>query len=278
MKNRIKFIFTRLTLISIPISLVVSTIYLKVDYSFNKSFQLGTLISMGTFLALGLFFSAIYILIYPILARVDHKAQEAKYTKRKKRKSNIQSQFMPNNPIFESEDRESQATQDDTNLVSEPLKKDTQIEDENQKRIPEQKDDAVNQGSISQKPAKQSEDIINLTQRLAEMAETQGEYSEIMLLLPEDLSFLLAKDAIKNFSFCKIEEENRETGIIIGQVGFGSSPQEIKITIKFVTNHSSLLEVFSKSNTKKQSKKKNSSYIEKISTFLKKKEKEYRYS
>ena len=304
MKNRIKFIFTRLTLLSIPISLAVSTIYLKVDYSFNKSFQLGTLIAMATVLALGLLFTVIYILIYPILARQDRKAYEARYTKKKKRKKNIQSQFMPTKTETKdinktSSDTESQVAQQETTetkqtvnqidtqpetpmdipqetqikmpISSERAKIDTAKEiKENQKR--EQKREQEN---IPQEPAKPSEDIMNLNKTLEEMAQTQGEYSEIMLVLAEDLSFLLAKEAINNFSFSKIVEEDSETGIIMGKVGFGSSPQEIKLTVKSTTGHSTILEVVSKSNTKKQSKKKNLSYIEKISTFLRKKEKEY---
>ena len=110
---------------------------------------------------------------------------------------------------------------------------------------------------------------------LKEMAEEQGIHEEVMLVLPLALSYLLAKESIENFSFGKIKDEDEETGIILGTAGFGSSPQEIKLSIRPITERSTVITILSKSPKQQQSDKKNLTYIKKISGFLRKKEKFY---
>ncbi len=112
-------------------------------------------------------------------------------------------------------------------------------------------------------------------QKLTEMAEEQGTVEELMLILPLDLSFLLAKESLHNLFFGKIIEENEETGTLVGTAGLGSSPQEFRLTIQAITKYSSNITIISKSHAKKQSDKKNAGYIKKISDFLREKEKFY---
>lgn len=112
-------------------------------------------------------------------------------------------------------------------------------------------------------------------EKLSEMAGEQGTVMELMLILPTDLSYLLAKESIYNLFFGKIKEESEEAGIIVGSAGFGSSPQELRLTVQSVTGHSTKINIISKSPKKKQSDKKNSAYIKKISDFLREKEKFY---
>ena len=110
---------------------------------------------------------------------------------------------------------------------------------------------------------------------LREMAEEQGTHAEVMLVLPFDLSYLLAKESIGNFIFGKIKEEDEEAGTILGTAGFGSSPQEIKLSIRTITENSTAIIILTKSPTPKQSDKKNLTYVKKISDFLREKEKFY---
>ncbi len=112
-------------------------------------------------------------------------------------------------------------------------------------------------------------------QKLAKMIHEQGTATEILLILPPDLSFLLAKESIKNLFWGKIKEENEETGIIVGSAGFGSSPQEIRLSVQSIMQHSSKINIISKSSKKRQSNIKNSRYIKKINNFLRDKEKFY---
>lgn len=111
--------------------------------------------------------------------------------------------------------------------------------------------------------------------KLKEMAEEQGTYAEVMLVLPLELSYLLAKESIGNFIFGKVKEEDEEAGTILGTAGFGSSPQEIKLSIRSITENSTAITILTKSPAPKQSDKKDLTYIKKISDFLREKEKFY---
>jgi cell division septation protein DedD len=106
-------------------------------------------------------------------------------------------------------------------------------------------------------------------------AQEEGSFAETILILPFDLSFLLAKESIENLSFGKVTEEESKAGMLVGSVGIGSSPQIIKLSIQPMTAHSTVVTISSKSSKKEQSEKKNAKYIAKISKFLKKKEKFY---
>ncbi len=110
---------------------------------------------------------------------------------------------------------------------------------------------------------------------LREMAEEHGTHAELMLVLPLELSYLLAKESISKFTFGKIIEEDEEAGTILGAVGFGSSPQEIKLSIRTITENSTAITILTKSPAQQQSDKKNLTYIKKISDFLREKEKFY---
>ncbi len=118
-------------------------------------------------------------------------------------------------------------------------------------------------------------DIHKTQQKLAEMIREQGTAAEILLILPSDLSFLLAKGSIENLFWGKIKEENEEAGIIVGSAGFGSLSQEIRLSIQSITQHSSKMNIISKSSKRQQSDIKNSIYIKKINDFLRDKEKFY---
>ncbi|RLA77126.1 MAG: hypothetical protein DRG30_01110 [Epsilonproteobacteria bacterium] len=118
-------------------------------------------------------------------------------------------------------------------------------------------------------------DIHKTQQKLAEMMQEQGTAAEILLILPSDLSFLLAKGSIENLFWGKIREENEEAGVIVGSAGFGSLSQEIRLSIQSITQHSSKMNIISKSSKKQQSDIKNSIYIKKINDFLRDKEKFY---
>ncbi len=109
-------------------------------------------------------------------------------------------------------------------------------------------------------------------QKLEEMKKEQGATAEVLLILPYDLSFLLAKESIENLFRGKIKEANQETGIIHGVAGIGPNPQNIELTLQATTEHSTSIRINSKSPTERQSERKNGSYIKKISKFLRKKE------
>jgi NADH:ubiquinone oxidoreductase subunit 5 (subunit L)/multisubunit Na+/H+ antiporter MnhA subunit len=119
------------------------------------------------------------------------------------------------------------------------------------------------------------ETVYEAQQILREMKQDQGAIAEVLLILPVDLAFLLAKESIENLFWGKIREEDREAGTILGTAGLGSNPQEIKITLNAMTDRSTSISIISKSPLKKQSEKKNASYIKKISDFLRKKERVY---
>lgn len=110
---------------------------------------------------------------------------------------------------------------------------------------------------------------------LQQLKEEIGDSDEIMILLPYDLSFLLAKEAVENLRFSKIIDEDEESGRISATAGLGSFHQIIELTLHSATKHSTTITIISRSMSEKQSHKKNRSYIEKISDFLKKKEKFY---
>jgi len=116
---------------------------------------------------------------------------------------------------------------------------------------------------------------VEVQERLKEMTLEHGTHAEVMLVLPLELSYLLARESIDKLSFGKITEEDEEAGTILGTAGFGSSPQEIKLSIRTITGHTTAVTILSKSPTQQQSDKKNLTYIKKISDFLRKKEKFY---
>ena len=126
-------------------------------------------------------------------------------------------------------------------------------------------------GRATKHKAKNSETKNNQIETL----QGEGSFAETILILPFDLSFLLAKESIENLSFGKITEEDPENGVITGSAGIGSSPQIIKLSIQPMTEHSTVVTIISESSKKEQSEKKNAKYIVKISKFLKKKEKFY---
>ena len=120
---------------------------------------------------------------------------------------------------------------------------------------------------------KERESIYKARQILTEMEQERGAFAEILLLLPAKLAFLMAKESIENLFWGKIISEDIETGEIVGKAGLGSSAQEIRISVKAATEHSSNITIISKSYARKKSEKKNLAYIRKISDFLRKKEK-----
>ncbi len=116
---------------------------------------------------------------------------------------------------------------------------------------------------------------VEVQEKLKEMTLEHGTHAEVMLVLPLELSYLLARESMDKLSFGKITEEDEEAGTILGTAGFGSSPQEIKLSIRTITDHTTAVTILSKSPTQQQSDKKNLTYIKKISDFLRKKEKFY---
>ena len=120
---------------------------------------------------------------------------------------------------------------------------------------------------------KERESVYEARQMLTELEQERGAFAEILILLPEKLAFLMAKESIEALFRGRIIDEEIETGEILGRAGWGSSAQEIKISIKPVTDHSSSVTIISKSNSSKRSEKKELASIKKISDFLRKKEK-----
>jgi len=133
----------------------------------------------------------------------------------------------------------------------------------------ETKEDYIQNNSAEREAALEEQEKLN------EIKESRGTFAEVMLLLPYDLSFMLSKESITHLAFGKIKEENMESGRILGTAGFGPSPQEIEITLHGITEHSTTVDIISRSSRKQQSDKKNLAYIKKISDFLRKKERRY---
>jgi len=279
MRYRIKFIFTRLSLLSVPLALIGSVVYFNIDYSFSKAFQLGTLIAMAALLSSAIFFTLLYMLLYPILAGFDRKNNEIHH-KRPKRKRQFTNSFDIdiNKDIKTKEKIEIES--DNIETIPPKIKLNDHIDDKISKQIKiddeptelkiedtikiEQKSDNI-----------KSEDVIETKKILEELSQSGGLNDEILVILPFELSFLFAKESLKSLSFGKIKEEDEETGIIVGTAGFGSSPQYIKLTVRSSTKHSTVIEILSRSNTSKQSDKKNQSYIDKIFSFIRSKEEFY---
>ena len=117
--------------------------------------------------------------------------------------------------------------------------------------------------------------IYETQQNLEKMMQEQGTAVEDLLILPSDLSFLLAKESIEKLFLGSIKEEDEEAGTIAGSSGFEFSPQEFRLSIQSITHHTSKINIISKSSKKRQSDIKNSIYIKKISDFLRDKEKFY---
>ncbi|SFV51940.1 hypothetical protein MNB_SV-6-1323 [hydrothermal vent metagenome] len=276
MRNRIKFIFTRLSMLSAPLALIGTVIYFKIDYSFSKAFQLGTLVSIGAFLVSAIFFTLLYMLIYPILASIDNKRNEThqERPKRPKRKkqftSNLDMGVDKKGIKPKSEDEPSSSKE--VKEIAKPKAEDEPSSTKRVKEIIKQKVEKVVEKKSSDRKSK---DIEETKKVLKELSQSGGLHDEMMVILPFELSYLFAKESLKSLSFGKIKEEDKETGIIIGTAGFGSSPQHIKLTVQSSTKQSTIIEILSKSSTKKQSDKNNRAYIEKIFAFIREKEEFY---
>jgi|GEM_PF-3019970 len=232
MENRIKLLFARLTILSALLALGVATYYFNLEYSLSKSFQLGTLVALGTLMGAAIIFFTLSLLLVPIASRLENNHQEQESFPEEK-----EARIIP---------REERIVRYDT------------------------KEEYLEQHSSNKKMR-----VRETQAKLKEMAQEQGTHAEVMLVLPLDLSYLLAKESISALSFGKIGEENEETGTILGTAGFGSSPQEIKLTIRTISGNSTAINILSKSPTQQQSDKKNLTYIKKIFDFLRKKEKFY---
>ncbi len=229
MKNRIKLLFVKLTILSGILALGLATYYFNLEYSLSKSFQLGTLVALGVLVGSGVIFFTLSLLLIPVLSRIENnknetfRSQEEPYT-------------IP---------REERIMRHST------------------------KEEYIEHSINNRMKIGETQEI------LKEMAEEQGTHTEVMLVLPFGLSYFIAKESISNLSFGKIKEENEEAGTILGSAGFGSSPQKIKLSIRAITEHSTVITILSKSPTQRQSDDKNLTYIKKITDFLRKKEKFY---
>jgi len=298
MRYRIKFIFTRLSLLSVPLALIGSVVYFNIDYSFSKAFQLGTLIAMAALLSSAIFFTLLYMLLYPILAGFDRKDNEIHH-KRPKRKRQFSNSFnmdvnrdIKTKNKIETETESVENISPNVKLESRPkdekishqtkkVDKPTEVKTKEAIKKPEKKIEQKRKNEEIKKPKtkksdkKKSEDVTETKKILKELSQSGGLNDEIMVILPFELSFLFAKESLKSLSFGKIKEEDEETGIIVGTAGFGSSPQYVKLTVRRSTKHSTVIEILSRSNTSKQSDKKNRSYIDKMFSFIRSKEEFY---
>ncbi len=117
-------------------------------------------------------------------------------------------------------------------------------------------------------------EIEQARQKLQEMAREIGDYEEVILLLPYELSFLLTKEALKGLPFGKITHENSETGTLEADAGFWFMKQHIQISIHTITNNTTTVHIRSKSSSGKAGKK-NTQVIQKIVNYMKEKEKFY---
>ncbi len=229
MENRIKLLFAKLTILSAFLTLGLATYYFNLQYSFSKSFQLGTLVALGVFMGAGIVFFALSLLLIPMASRLNGNDKEV-----------ISSIEEPHAVPLEER-------------IVRHTTKEEYLEHNDIKRM----------------------EVRETQKRLKKMAQEQGTHAEVMLVLPLELSYLLAKESIGKLSFGKIKEENEEAGTILGTAGFGPSPQEIKLTIRTISGNSTAITILSKSPTQQQSDGKNITYIKKISDFLRKKEKFY---
>jgi hypothetical protein len=118
------------------------------------------------------------------------------------------------------------------------------------------------------------ETVFETQQKLQELKGEQGSYEEVLLILPHELAFLLAKESIESLFMGKVIDEDRETGMLLGRAGFRAK-QTLKLTVQPATERSSRIEILSKATSGRQLEKRNQAYIEKISDFLRKKEKLY---
>ncbi len=248
MRNHVKIIFIRLSILLTVLAFGGTLFYLMVDYSFTKSFQLAVLIAFGVGISTTLFFSILLFLISPLLNRIERERIENKNKNKYK---------------YEKDDEYEEDHLTEEQPYIKP--KEDRIVQHNTKE------------EYSQHTQHEMSEVAETQKRLRELAHIQGAHSEIMLILPLDLSFLLAKGSIENLTFGKIKMADNETEVILGRAGFGfgSSPQEIKLTVQMITDHTTSIDIISRSTKSKQSDKKNNLYIDKISSYLKEKEKFY---
>ncbi|MEA3490524.1 MAG: hypothetical protein U9R27_01345 [Campylobacterota bacterium] len=247
MKNYVKSIFIKLTIALTILALGGTIFYLMIDYSFTKSFQIAVLTAFSVGISATLFFSILFFLISPLLEKIEREKAENR--------------------------EEDEHKAEDDKCEEDHLAKE-------QHYVKPKEDRIVHHNSkeeYSQHTQHEMSEVIETQKRLKELATIQGVHSEIMLILPLDLSFLLAKGSIENLTFGKIKMGDDETGVIVGRAGFGfgSSPQEIKLTLQMITNNVTSIYIISRSTTAKQSDRKNNLYIDKISNYLKEKEKFY---
>jgi len=229
MGNYIKLLFAKLTILLAILALGLATYYFNLQYSFSKSFQLGTLVALGVLVGAAILFFTLSLLLIPIASRLGGNNEEM-----------ISGTEEPH--VIPLEER-----------IVRHTTKEEYLEHNDTKRM----------------------EVRETQERLKKMAQEQGTHSEVMLVLPLELSYLLAKESIGKLSFGKIIEEDEEAGTILGTAGFGSTPQEIKLSIRSITAHSTAITILSKSHTQQQSEKKNLTYIKKISNFLREKENFY---
>ena len=232
---RMKLLSIKLTLLSSLLTLAGATYYFSDQYPVGKAFQIGTLLALAVFFGVGILFFLISMLLYSLFSG------RGEYTEPESKEDNEPE-------IYAAQKKERVVPRYET------------------------KEEFIEHNS-SYEPEKET--FETMQQKFAELKEEQGDSADLMLLLPYDLSFLLAKESITSLMFGKIKEENEGSGIILGTIGIGSGHQELQLTIKAATNHSTEINIISRSNSKRQSTKKNLSYINKITKFLKEKEKFY---
>ena len=96
--------------------------------------------------------------------------------------------------------------------------------------------------------------------------------AEVLVVLPYELSFLLAKESIQNLAFGKITKEDKASGIVEGSTGIVPSVHKIRLNTRSITEHSTVIDISIDASSREKSETDKQKFITKISQFLRKRE------
>ena len=96
--------------------------------------------------------------------------------------------------------------------------------------------------------------------------------AEVLVVLPYELSFLLAKESIQNLAFGKIKKEDKASGIVEGSTGIVPSVHKIRLNIRSITEHSTVIDISIDASSREKSETDKQKFITKISQFLRNRE------
>jgi len=109
-------------------------------------------------------------------------------------------------------------------------------------------------------------------EKMQQLVQGEGENEEIHLVLPYELTFFLAKEAITNLFGGKITHADEESGEIKGRSGWAWMAQEIRISLHSVSKPFITVSVSSRNAAKKEANEKSRRTIAEIISFLKARE------